>query len=163
MKIKNRTRRIETLRLILSSKESSSQEVILAELAKAGIHVTQATLSRDLHSLKATKIATNGGHTYVLPENPLYKRLISAEDKPDYLKTETAFRNITFSGNLAVIRTRPGYAGMLATEIDGSELPTVAGTVAGDDTIIVVFKEGTDRLTFVHQLSTALPHLEKHL
>lgn len=160
MNVKKRTRRLETLRLLLSSKESPTQEAILAELAKAGFVITQATLSRDLHMLKATKIVSESGFCYMLPENPLYRRMISPTAKPEYLKTGSGFLNVMFSGNLAVVHTRPGYAGMLASDIDMSELLSVVGTVAGDDTIIVVLREDATQQEFIDELTELVPNVK---
>lgn len=154
--------RLEVLRVILSSSRFGSHEDILQELSKNGWDITQATLSRDLSKLHAAKVLDNEGYRYILPENPLYRRTVKPDLVPQYLRN-TGFLTITFSGNLAVLRTRPGYAAGLASDIDGHELPSVAGTIAGDDTILIVLSEGTDRQTFTDELATVVPAVKSLL
>lgn len=154
--MKERADRLDTLRVILSSKETSSQDDLLRELAHHGFRVTQATLSRDLHKLKAAKVMSASGYRYILPEHPQYRRTASPAVVSDFLRN-TGFERIAFSGNLAVVHTRPGYAAGLASDIDGHRLPSVAGTIAGDDTILLVVSEGTDRQTFIDELAEVVP------
>lgn len=162
MNSKNKTRRLEVLRLILTSKESATQEAILTELVKAGFNVTQATLSRDLHALKAVKVTCDkGGYSYVLPENPRYRRVIEPAVIPEYLKSLNGSVDLIFSQNIAVVRTRPGYAGVLASNIDMEKMDSVAGTVAGDDTIMVVLKEDASREKFMEEFSKIAPAFNK--
>lgn len=152
----NRMKRLEVLRVILSCNEMKSHEEILRELAKSGWNVTQATLSRDLCKLHAAKVLNGKGYRYILPENPLYRRTVKPDVVPQYLRN-TGFLSITFSGNIAILRTRPGYAAGLASDIVGHELSTVAGTIAGDDTIMVVIRENIDRQAFTDELATVVP------
>ena len=153
----NRMQRLEVLRVLLLSNEMGSHEEILQELARNGCVVTQATLSRDLNKLHAAKVLNGrGGYRYVLPENPLYRRTIRPEVVPQYLRN-TGFTSISFSGNLAILHTRPGYAARLASDIDSHKLSTVAGTIAGDDTILVIISEGTSRQDFTDELATIIP------
>lgn len=154
--MKDRLNRLETLRVILASKEAGSQEDILRELHRNGYNVTQATLSRDLRRLHAAKVLGASGYRYVLPENPLYRRHVNPAVVPDFLRN-TGFESIDFSGNLAVLHTRAGYAGGLASDIDGHHLATVAGTIAGDDTILIIIAEGATRQNFVDDLATVVP------
>lgn len=153
--MKSRNERMEVLRLILTNTEVGSQEALLQELEAEGYKVTQATLSRDLQKLKAAKVASATGYRYMLPENPLYRRRISAEI-PGFLKN-TGFVGLEFSGNIALLRTRPGYAAGISTDIDEHNLESVAGTLAGDDSIIVVIREGYDRQQVIDDLAHVLP------
>lgn len=140
MKIKNS--RLETLKLIISSKELSSQDEVLKELAKEGYRLTQATLSRDLKQLKVAKAASmNGKYVYVLPNETMYKRVHKPLPASQMMQMP-GFVSINFSGNMGVIRTRPGYASSIAYNIDNSDIPEILGTIAGDDTIFIVIKEG---------------------
>lgn len=148
--------RLEVLRVILAGSEMSSHEAILKELAKNGWEITQATLSRDLGKLHAAKILDGTGYRYILPENPLYRRTVKPDVVPQYLRN-TGFLSIDFSGNLSVLHTRPGYAAGLASDIDAHKLSTVAGTIAGDDTILVILSETADRQTFTDELATVIP------
>lgn len=154
-----RLERFEVLRVILSSSEKGSHEEILEELARNGIKVTQATLSRDLSRLNAMKVITPQGYRYVLPDNPLYNRTIDPKVVPEYLRN-TGFERLEFSGNIAVMHTRPGYASGLASDIDAHHLDSVIGTVAGDDTILIVMSERVERQTFVDELATVVPAIK---
>ncbi len=156
MTIKKRFERLETLRVILSGRKMSSHEEILRELSRNGYAVTQATLSRDLNRLHASKVLGREGYHYTLPETPNYLHTVQPEVVPEYLRN-TGFLSIAFSGNIAVIRTRTGYAAGLATDIDSHKLPSIAGTVAGDDTILVVVAEGVPRQQCVDELASVVP------
>ena len=155
MKVK--TNRLETLKLLISSGEYGSQEEVLAALKKEGFTLTQATLSRDLKQLKVAKAASmNGRYVYVLPNETMYKRIHKPLSAAEMMMTP-GFISINFSGNIAVIKTRPGYASSIAYNIDTSEMPEILGTIAGDDTIIVVIKEGVSREEVTESLSQLMP------
>ena len=151
--------RLEVLRVILASSSMGSHEDILKELAHNGWNITQATLSRDLSKLHAAKVLGAEGYRYILPESPLYRRTVKPEIVPEYLRN-TGFLSIDFSGNLAVLHTRPGYAAGLASDIDSHKLHTAVGTVAGDDTILVVMNEAVERQEFIDELSTVIPAIK---
>jgi len=155
MKVK--TNRLETLKLLISSGEYGSQEEVLAALKKEGFTLTQATLSRDLKQLKVAKAASmNGKYVYVLPNETMYKRIHKPLSAAEMMMTP-GFISINFSGNIAVIKTRPGYASSIAYNIDTSEMPEILGTIAGDDTIVVVIKEGISHEEVTESLSQLMP------
>ena len=160
--MKERYDRLDTLRIILSRGEAGSQESILRQLSRHGFDVTQATLSRDLRKLKAVKISVPEGFRYILPEHPGYRRNITPSTMAGFLHS-TGFESLDFSGHLAVLHTRPGYAGGLASDIDAHRLPTVIGTVAGDDTILIVMHEGTTRQMFIDSLAEVIPAIKSIL
>ena len=140
MKVKNS--RMEALKMLISSMELGSQEEVLQALEKEGFKLTQATLSRDLKQLKVAKAASmNGKYVYVLPNDTMYKRITRPRTALEMLQT-SGFISISFSGNMGVIKTRPGYASSIAYNIDNSESSNIIGTIAGDDTIFIVVKEG---------------------
>lgn len=143
--MKKKTTRLEMIRLIISSKEITSQEELLQELRHEDISITQATLSRDLKQLKVAKAASMSGKSlYVLPNNTMYRRVREHNSIQEML-THSGVKSIHFSGNLAVIRTRPGYASSVAYDIDNANVPEIIGTVAGDDTIIIALEETYER------------------
>jgi transcriptional regulator of arginine metabolism len=143
MKIKDR--RLEAIKMIISSKELGSQEEVLQELKKEGFELTQATLSRDFKQLKVAKAASmNGQYVYVLPNETMYKRVHKPLSALEMLQTP-GFQSINFSGNIAIIKTRPGYASSIAYNIDNNNVKEILGTIAGDDTILMVLKEGVER------------------
>ena len=157
MKIK--TSRMEALKMLISSQELGSQEEVLQALAKEGYTVTQATLSRDLKQLKVAKAASmNGRYVYVLPNETMYKRVPNPRSAREMLMT-SGFPSINFSGNIIVIKTRPGYASSIAYNIDNSDIPQILGTIAGDDTIFLVKKEGTREKDIIDQLAEIIPDI----
>lgn len=158
--MKLKSDRIETLKMLISSKELGSQEELLDALQKEGYAVTQATLSRDLKQLKVAKAASmNGRYVYVLPNETMYKRIPKPRMASEMLRIP-GYRSINFSGNIGVIRTRPGYASSIAYNIDNSDIDEILGTIAGDDTIIIVIKEGTTTEQVVKGLSRIVPGME---
>lgn len=145
-------RRLETIKLLLSSKEIGNQEDLLSELRSEGFELTQATLSRDLKQLKVAKAASmNGQYVYVLPNETMYKR-IHTPLKATEMMSIPGFQSINFSGNMGVIHTRPGYASSIAYNIDNSDIPEILGTIAGDDTIFIVVREGSDHNAIIQAL-----------
>lgn len=157
MKIKKN--RLETLRMIISSQELGSQEELLGALQKEGFKLTQATLSRDLKQLKVAKAATmNGNYVYVLPNATMYKRVSTPHQIKEMMQVP-GFLSIHFSGNMGVIKTRPGYASSIAYNIDNSDIPQILGTIAGDDTIFIVIKQGVNEEEVVNALSEVVPNL----
>ena len=133
MKVKNN--RLEALRLIISSQQLGSQDELLTALQKEGFKLTQATLSRDLKQLKVAKAASmSGNYVYVLPNETMYKRVNTPNTIREMMKVP-GFISINFSGNIGIIKTRPGYASSIAWNIDNSDIPEILGTIAGDDTI----------------------------
>jgi transcriptional regulator of arginine metabolism len=114
-------------------------------LAAEGIQVTQATLSRDLDELGAVKVRTgDGASVYVIPEDG-NAALRPAEGTPARLQRllRELLTGVDASGNLVVLRTPPGAAQFLASALDRSGLIDVVGTIAGDDTILVVARDST--------------------
>ena len=154
MKVKNS--RMEALKMMISSMELGSQEEVLQALEKEGFKLTQATLSRDLKQLKVAKAASmNGKYVYVLPNDTMYKRITRPRTAMEMLQS-SGFLSISFSGNMGVIKTRPGYASSIAYNIDNSESTNIIGTIAGDDTIFIVIKEGSDKEDVVDDLRPIL-------
>ena len=150
--MRSKADRIETLKMIISSQELGNQEEVLIALSVEGFNLTQATLSRDMKQLKVAKAASmDGKYVYVLPNETMYRRVAKPSTAREMLSTP-GFISISFSGNMAVVKTRPGYASSIAYNIDNDEIPEILGTIAGDDTIFIVMKEGTSKL----QLKRAL-------
>lgn len=117
-----------------------------------GFIVTQATLSRDLKQLKVAKAASmNGRYVYVLPNETMYRRVQKPLPAREMMLTP-GFLSIQFSGNIGVIKTRPGYASSIAYNIDNSDIPEILGTIAGDDTIMIVVKEGVQEFEIIDLL-----------
>ena len=145
--------------MLISSKEIGSQEELLNALTQEGFVLTQATLSRDLKQLKVAKAANiTGKYVYVLPNNIMYKR--SNEQSASEMLMNSGFVSLQFSGNIAVIRTRPGYASSMAYDIDNRECSGILGTIAGDDTIMLVVREGVSHKEVSTFLSQIIPNIK---
>jgi transcriptional regulator of arginine metabolism len=131
---------------LLTEHPVRSQGELAELLAAAGAKVTQATLSRDLEELGAVKLRTpDGGQPiYVVPQDgsPLAAR--QSDDAPP-LRLARLLSELLISaeasGNLVVLRTPPGASNFVASALDRASLPQVLGTIAGDDTILVVSRD----------------------
>jgi len=128
---------------LLSSNSVRSQNELAAMLSADGIEVTQATLSRDLEELGAVKLrgADGGVGVYIVPEDGSPVRGVSGGTERVSRLLSELLVSTDASANLAVLRTPPGAAHYLASAIDRAALPYVVGTIAGDDTILVVARE----------------------
>lgn len=141
--MKNRNQRVKVMIDIIRNQCVGSQEELAAKLEAAGFKVTQATLSRDLKMLKTTKVPTDRGtYMYVLPDsNSLKDKLLAQGGSKIHPDFQSGFISLSFSRNIAVIKTRNGYAAGLAYDIDMSRAPEILGTIPGSDTIIAVLRE----------------------
>lgn len=128
---------------LLARQEVRSQPELQALLAGLGIEATQATISRDLDELGAVKLraADGGAGVYVIPEDGnLVRGVVGGTDRLARLLGDLLV-SADSSGNLAVLRTPPGAASFLASALDRASLPEIVGTIAGDDTIMVIARE----------------------
>jgi transcriptional regulator of arginine metabolism len=131
---------------LLAERSVRSQAELAQALHAAGVAVTQATLSRDLDELGAVKLRTPDGGlpVYVIPEDgsPIAARA-AGDDPPHRLARLLAELMVSAeaSANIAVLRTPPGASNFLASALDRAALPQVLGTIAGDDTILVVSRD----------------------
>jgi len=149
----------EIKRIILDSK-IASQDELLESLRNSGYELTQATLSRDLKELRVGKLAdTAKGSVYVLHEQ-LQKS--NPETNAPAMPLNSVI-SIIFSNHLGVIRTFPGFASTIAVYIDGSQLAEIAGTIAGDDTILIIPREGYSQKEIVKALGSVIPDIENKL
>jgi transcriptional regulator of arginine metabolism len=124
---------------LLEMQAVTSQAQLVALLAEEGIEATQTTVSRDLEDLGALKVRLPGGDTaYALPELPVQQ--VAPEDHLRRVLGEWVVE-VAHSGNLVVLRTPPGSAHVVGSALDRSGLESVVGTVAGDDTVLVVADE----------------------
>jgi len=144
--------RQKTIKEIISKNEINNQDVLLNILLEKGFVLTQATLSRDMKDMKIIKAPTSKGvYIYQLSDK------ISALQEESTTISSYGFVSIEFSGQLAVIKTRPGYAMGIASEIDQKATDTIIGTVAGDDTILLVPREGISREAVKISLASFIP------
>jgi len=138
---------------LLESEQVRSQTELADLLAATGVTVTQATLSRDLVELDAVKVrAADGALVYAVPgeggdRSPVVRETAASEARLARLCAELLVAADS-SANLVVLRTPPGAANFLASAMDKAELGEVLGTIAGDDTVLVITRDpkGGDQL-----------------
>ena len=136
---------------ILEQQPVNSQLQLVDLLAADGVVATQATVSRDLEELGAIKVRAGGGDTvYAIPELPKEQR--APEEHLRRVLGEWVVE-IAHSGSLVVLRTPPGSAHVVASALDRAGLPAILGTVAGDDTLLVVCAERHPGAKVATQLS----------
>ena len=136
---------------LLAEQAITSQPHLVELLAAEGVAATQATVSRDLEDLGAIKVRVPGGETvYAVPAMP--KDAVAPEDHLRRVCSEWVVE-VAHSHNLVVLRTPPGSAHVVGSALDRAGLPDVLGTVAGDDTLLLVVAERTTGKAVAKQLS----------
>lgn len=136
---------------LLGDQAVTSQAHLVELLAADGVQATQATVSRDLEDLGAIKVRVPGGETvYAIPELPTEQR--APEDHLRRVFGDWVVE-VAHSGNLVVLRTPPGSAHVVGSALDRSGLSEILGTVAGDDTLIVVVAEDVGGATIARRLA----------
>jgi transcriptional regulator of arginine metabolism len=129
-----KTARQLKIKELISAKEIETQDELVDLLKNAGFNVTQATVSRDIKELQLIKIPTaEGRYKYSLPQekqiNPIIKLKRMMAD---------SFQSIDYSENLIVMKTLPGNAHAIGALIDGLDWEEIMGTIAGDDTLLII-------------------------
>lgn len=157
--MKNRNSRLPVIVETLTHNHISSQEELSKQLATRGYIVTQATLSRDLKKLHATKIASDlGGYRYVVMDTAHLANHPAPAPRPTIQSAlHPAVTQLEFSGNLMVLKTRNGYASGVAYDLDMLASDLILGTIPGADTVFAVIAEGTPRDRIIDLLTGFLP------
>ncbi len=134
-----RARRQRAIADLIRSEAVASQEEVTARLAAQGFAVTQATVSRDLDQLGAVKVKRGGTLSYSLPD-----QMADSDWAAGRLQRIIAewVQSAEAAGNILVLRTPPGSAHLVGAAIDQARLPEIAGTVSGDDTLLLVIRDG---------------------
>jgi len=152
--------RIETLCTLIRENHFTNQKDLSEALKKEGFNVTQATLSRDMKHLGVTKKKDGIGYScYVMPSADEMNRE-EAMDRKERISQSFGFLSAAYSGSLLVLKTVHGYANGLAAAIDDREMPDIIGSLAGDDTVLLILAENTDRTELELQLKEVIPHFE---
>ena len=146
--MQNIQHRQQVLLNILEKENLFGQEDIIQKLREKGVDATQATLSRDLKALGVVKIPGEG-----------YKR-----QRPIGAETASAginggLRSLEFSGNMAVIKTDAGLASALAVKIDHRPMKPIMGTIAGDDTVLLIIRNGFAETDVTQALEAVFPNI----
>ena len=153
----NKTKRLLSIRKLIENELISSQEELLFRLKEMDVEATQSTLSRDFKFMKVAKIPhKDKGYIYIIPEN------INNEQREEFkvssIITDTIL-SIDFSANITVIKTLPGYANAVTDLIDNENYFERLGTIAGDDTIFIVLREGVSRNELMESLTSVYSNI----
>ena len=138
---------------IISNKSIETQEQLLAELQAEGFRGTQATISRDIKELRIVKELTSLG---------TYRYTISASDLGSSFsaRLNTIFRecviSFDYAQNIIVVRTLPGLASAAGSAIDAMNLHSIVGTLAGDDTVMIVMRDTNAAATLCGEIKSLL-------
>ncbi|MGZ8363314.1 MAG: arginine repressor [Caulobacteraceae bacterium] len=135
----SKTRRQRLIADLIRSGAVASQDDVVEQLGREGLAVTQATISRDLAELGAVKVRRDGRSGYALPDD--LDAVALSDARLNRLLAEWVI-GAEIAGNLIVLKTPPGSAHLVGSAMDHARWPEIAGTVAGDDTLLLVVRDG---------------------
>ena len=152
-----KTQRFATIRKIIRNELISSQEELIARLRECGVEITQSTLSRDLKFMNVAKVPhKDKGYIYVLPNTVQHDANVSSNISDN-------ITSLTFSGNLGVLKTKSGYASAISVPIDNLDSPDILGTIAGDNTVLLILREDANRGQIIESLVRIFPMINNIL
>lgn len=158
--MRNKPNRLLAITQVIGSQNISSQDQLLMMITERGFSCTQATLSRDLKYLKVGKIAnSDGSYSYKIPSDKSNSKI--PDTSPSFVSN--GFIGLLFAQNLAIIKTVPAYASSLALTIDMAEAYEIAGTIAGDDTILIIPRDGISENDIRNRLILIFPELKDRI
>ena len=160
--MKTKKERLVKIVDLIKTHHIENHEHLLKLLDEAGYEVAQATLSRDLNSLRVVKMRDDEGKFFyhLPPEKENREEEFGQEATTSHVNfLADGFKSLVFSGNMGVIKTIPGYASSIADIIDGKEIFEILGTIAGDDTILLVVREEVTRKEVAQSLIDIFPRL----
>ena len=143
----NKRDRHRTILELVSASAVASQEELRQRLAERGWDVTQSTLSRDLHELRLARVPTGDGMRYLASSESSERGRVALEALLPQL-----FARIDGVGELIVLHTVPGGAQPIAAAFDAARWPDVLGTIAGDDTILLVCRSAQAREQLIRRI-----------
>lgn len=156
-KMNQKTQRFATIRKIIRSEMISSQEELIKRLRECGVEITQSTLSRDLKFMNVAKVPHKSkGYVYVLPNAAHHEINVSSNISDN-------ITGLSFSGNLGILKTKSGYASAISVPIDNLDCPAILGTIAGDNTILLILREDARRNQVIDALQKIFPILNNVL
>ena len=148
-----KTQRFATIRKIIRSEMISSQEELIGRLRECGVEITQSTLSRDLKFMNVAKVPHKSkGYIYVLPNAAHHEINVSSNISDN-------ITSLSFSGNLRVLKTKAGYASAISVPIDNLDCPGIMGTIAGDNTVLIILREDANHSQVIDALTRIFPIL----
>lgn len=156
--MKNRNERLMAIRRLIDSRNISSQDELLHLLQGEGFSMTQATLSRDLKYLKVAKMPDpDKGYIYVLTESRL------GDDSMNEHIPFTGYVSLDFAKGMAIMKTLPGHASSIAYAMDSMNFYEIAGTIAGDDTILIIPRDAVTKNDLINLFKTRIPGISSDL
>lgn len=151
--MKDKDSRLTELKNIIKNNKIDNQDVLLQMLKAKGFELTQATLSRDLRAIKVGKISDGwSGYYYSLPSDS-----VGDHNEGFIQDVRRGVVSMEFSGNIGVIRTISGHANSVAYALDALGIPEILGTLAGDDTIFVLLREGMTKEDLLVDIRKKIP------
>ena len=153
----SRKKRLNFLCTIIQENKYSNQKELAIACENAGFVVTQPTLSRDLNDLNVEKHTDERGQTYYVLPNSSDEMVARRKER---ISQSFGFLSFAYSGNIMVLKTLHGYANGLAAELDEQNIPEVLGSLAGDDTVLLVLTENVDREMLNNRMKELIPHFE---
>jgi transcriptional regulator of arginine metabolism len=156
--VKEKVSRLKAIYDIIQRQRINSQEALLRAMQSLGFNLTQATLSRDLKELKAVKQYQGEAddYVYIIPESS--EEVFVDQANVSFPLSEIV--SVAFSGNICVIRTRPAFANGIAILLDKARHPEFLGTIAGDDTIMLVVREKASGKKVKEALKQVIPGIQ---
>jgi transcriptional regulator of arginine metabolism len=155
LNMKNRNERLMEIRRLIGSRNISSQDELNKLLEKRGFELTQATLSRDLKYLKVAKMPDEqAGYVYILPDKEQV-----LDEKESSGGGIQGLISLDFAQGMAILKTLPGHASSVAYTLDNLNAYEIAGTIAGDDTILLIPRDGVTRSDLVNLIKVRIPGL----
>jgi transcriptional regulator of arginine metabolism len=136
---------------IIRSRDVETQEQLLLALQERGIRCTQATISRDIKELRLVKELGRSGTYHYADARRSRQSDLSGRLQTIFREGVTSFDH---AQNLVVLKTMPGLANAAAAALDGMELPNVVGSLAGDDTVLLIMRTNEDAADFCRELQT---------
>lgn len=155
--MKERSERLQSIKRIIRDHRITSQEELLEHLHSAGFRVTQATLSRDLKLLQVGKISRGReGYHYTLPSEDELR-----ESESNFIADlQRGYVSLEFSSNIGVMRTLTGHADAVAIALDNLFSKQILGTIAGDDTVMMVLRPDANAQSLQNRLRESIPGIE---
>ncbi len=151
--------RLMTIEKIIEREEISSQEVLVRKLRAEGISCTQATLSRNLRQLGVLRVPNGkGGYRYSLSGSQKKEN-----QQGSALNLLSVIKTIIDANSMIVMKTRPGYANSIAVMIDGADRFEIAGTIAGDDTLLIIPRDNVRSYHLHDCLEMILPGVHEQV
>lgn len=157
-KMITKRRRLAIIQELVNTYSPNSQGKLLKLLHEKGFAITQTTLSRDIKQLKISKMPDEkGNYIYMNPNQELnYQNRVTAREKIPPASSR-GFLSFDFSYRLGVIKTRSGFANDIASDINARASSVILGTIAGNDTLLLIPREGVSREEISDMLAKIIP------